>query len=103
MPLAEMLDNVEDKTALEEIASTLARTKLIELRDQGVAFGQFDEPVLTEVAMRTRLLNSGSDTHAQARRCRESGARRVLHDPLQQRARPDEGCAPRVEALAVST
>jgi 5-methyltetrahydropteroyltriglutamate--homocysteine methyltransferase len=41
----------EDKTALGDDVVRILRDELLELRDQGAAFVQFDEPVLTEIVM----------------------------------------------------
>jgi 5-methyltetrahydropteroyltriglutamate--homocysteine methyltransferase len=71
MSLAEMLDTVEDKSSFEEImwvgdfsgraygdktemaddVVRVLREELLELRDAGADFVQFDEPVLTEIVM----------------------------------------------------
>ena len=40
-----------DKTELGDAVVRILRDELIELRDQGAAFVQFDEPVLTEIVM----------------------------------------------------
>ena len=40
-----------DKTELGDDVVRILREELIELRDQGAAFVQFDEPVLTEIVM----------------------------------------------------
>ncbi|MBD3222510.1 vitamin-B12 independent methionine synthase, partial [bacterium] len=39
------------KTELGDDVVRILRDELIELRDQGAAFVQFDEPVLTEIVM----------------------------------------------------
>jgi len=41
----------QDKVEMGQDVVRILREELIELRDQGVAFVQFDEPVLTEVVM----------------------------------------------------
>jgi 5-methyltetrahydropteroyltriglutamate--homocysteine methyltransferase len=41
----------EDKTQLGDDVVRILREELVELRDQGAAFVQFDEPVLTEIVM----------------------------------------------------
>jgi 5-methyltetrahydropteroyltriglutamate--homocysteine methyltransferase len=41
----------DDKTELGDDVVRILRDELIELRDQGAAFVQFDEPVLTEIVM----------------------------------------------------
>jgi 5-methyltetrahydropteroyltriglutamate--homocysteine methyltransferase len=41
----------EDKTAMGDDVVRILRDELLELRDQGAAFVQFDEPVLTEIVM----------------------------------------------------
>ncbi len=41
----------DDKTELGDDVVKILREELLELRDQGAAFVQFDEPVLTEIVM----------------------------------------------------
>jgi methionine synthase II (cobalamin-independent) len=41
----------DDKTKLGDDVVRILREELLELRDQGAAFVQFDEPVLTEIVM----------------------------------------------------
>lgn len=41
----------DDKTELGDDVVRILREELLELRDQGAAFVQFDEPVLTEIVM----------------------------------------------------
>lgn len=44
-------DAYQDKTEMADDVVEILRQELLELRDEGVAFVQFDEPVLTEVVL----------------------------------------------------
>jgi 5-methyltetrahydropteroyltriglutamate--homocysteine methyltransferase len=44
-------EGYSDKTEMGEDVVRILREELVELRDEGAAFVQFDEPVLTEVVL----------------------------------------------------